>query len=173
MVCKTLNDIINMRKKLILTILLIAIANSLVIAQTNAVDLGIKGGLNLTFFKIEQANFGPETHAATGYYAGVFVDFEIDEFLSIQPEVLYIGLNDFKFLNAPIYAKYEVAENFYLLVGPSLNYFFDFFTNKFKIRGDISALYQLTPALDVHMKYTLGFEVIAPNGLFFGLGLKL
>ena len=138
----------------------------------NAPDFGIKGGLNLTFFQVNEANFGPNTETEVGYYGGVFLDFEIDEAFAIQPEVLYIGLGDFEFINAPIYASYEVAENFKLLVGPSLNYFFDFFNNKFKVRGDISAAYNITEKLDAHVKYTLGFEEISPNGLFFGLGLK-
>ena len=141
-------------------------------AQTDS-GFGFKGGLNLTFFNVEQSNFGPNTKTATGYYAGVFADFEFDKSFSLQPELLYIGLSDFKFLNAPIYAKYEVADNFNLLVGPSLNYFFDFFTSKFKVRADISASYNITPSLDAHIKYTLGFEEIAPNGLFFGLGYML
>lgn len=153
--------------------LTLALVHSLTFAQVKKVDFGIKGGFHLTLFKVEQANFGPDARSETGYYAGAFMDFKIDEFLSIQPEVLYIGLNDFKFLNVPLYAKYEVAENLNLMVGPSLNYFFDFFTNKFKVRGDVSAAYQMTPALNAHIKYTLGFEVLAPNGLFFGLGLKL
>lgn len=141
-------------------------------AQSN-VDFGIKGGLNLTFFNVEVGDFGVHTETETGYYGGVFTDFYIDEFLSIQPEVLYIGLNDFKFINAPIYVKYQVAEKFDLMVGPSLNYFFDFFSNKFKIRADICAAYQITPSIDFHTKYTLGFVEIAPNGLFIGVGVRI
>ncbi|MFK7781091.1 outer membrane beta-barrel protein [Psychroserpens sp.] len=137
------------------------------------VDFGIKGGLNFTFFQVEESNFGSNTETETGFYGGVFVDFTIDESLSLQPELLYIGLNDFKFINAPIYAKYEVARNFDVMVGPSLNYFFDFFSNKFKVRADISAAYNITSAIDTHMKYTLGFEEIAPNGLFIGIGVRL
>ncbi|TXD83095.1 hypothetical protein ESY87_11450 [Subsaximicrobium wynnwilliamsii] len=162
-----------MKKRLILVIVTLTLTNLLAFSQVKKVDFGIKGGLNLTFFNVEQADFGPNARSETGYYAGAYVDFEIDEFLSIQPELLYVGLNDFRFLNAPIYAKYEVADKFNLMVGPSLNYFFDFFTDKFKVRGDLSAAYQITPALNAHIKYTLGFEVLAPNGLFFGLGLKL
>lgn len=141
-------------------------------AQNN-VDLGIKGGLNLTFFNVEVGGFGTYTETETGYYGGLFADFYVDEFLSIQPEVLYIGLNDFKFLNAPIYVKYQVAKNFDLMVGPSLNYFFDFFSNKFKIRADLCSAYNISPSIDVHVKYTLGFVEIAPNGLFIGAGLRL
>ena len=137
------------------------------------VSFGIKGGLNLTFFKVEAANFGTNTETDTGYYGGVFVDFNIDESFSIQPEVLYIGLNDFKFINAPIYINYEVASNFDLMVGPSLNYFFDFFSNKFKVRADICAAYNITPSIDFHTKYTIGFEEIATNGLFIGVGFRI
>ncbi|MGG5487006.1 hypothetical protein [Gaetbulibacter sp. PBL-D1] len=139
----------------------------------NEVNFGVKGGLNLTFFNVEEANFGANTETETGFYLGAFTEFEINETFSLQPEVLYIGLSDFKFINAPIYAKYEVANNFSLLAGPSLNYFFDFFSSKFKVRADISASYNITPSLDAHMKYTIGFEEIAPNGLFIGMGLVL
>jgi hypothetical protein len=139
----------------------------------NDVKFGIKGGLNLTFFKVVEGNFGTDPEVATGYYGGVFADFSIDDNFNIQPELLYIGLNDFKFLNAPIYLKYTVDGNFDILLGPSLNYFFDFFSNKLKIRADISAAYNITPALDVHLKYTIGFQEITPNGLFIGAGYRL
>ena len=140
-------------------------------AQSN-VEFGIKGGLNLTFFNVKEADFGAFTEVETSYYGGLFIDFGIDEDFSIQNELLYIGLNDFKFINLPIYVKYEMADDFYILVGPSLNYFFDFYSIKFKVRADLSTMYNFTPSLDVHLKYTLGFEEFAPNGLFLGLGYK-
>ena len=139
--------------------------------QTNS-NLGIKGGLNFTFFKVSESSFGFNQDAEVGYYGGLFVDFEIDEVLSIQPEVLYIGLKDFQFINAPIYVKYEMANNLDVMVGPSINYFFDFFTNKLKIRADLSTAYYITSDFDVHLKYTIGFQEITPNGLFMGLGYK-
>ncbi len=137
------------------------------------VDFGLKGGLNLTFFKVTEGNFGTNPETATGFYGGLFADFNVDNDFSIQPEILYIVLGDFNFINTPIYAKYQVGDNLYLLVGPSLNYFFDFFTNKFKIRGDIATSYNITSKIDLHIKYTLGFQEITPNGLFVGVGLKL
>lgn len=145
-------------------------------SQINAqskVEYGVKGGLNLTFFKVKQGSFGTKPETATGFYGGIFADFNAEEDFSIQPEILYIVLNDFNFINAPIYVKYNIGDNFNLLVGPSLNYFFDFFTNKFKVRADIATAYNITPNIDVHIKYTLGFQEITPNGLFIGMGLKL
>ncbi|GAA4975202.1 outer membrane beta-barrel protein [Algibacter aquimarinus] len=141
-------------------------------AQSNS-NIGIKGGVNFTFFNVDESNFGFNQDNATGFYGGVFLDIEVDKAFSIQPEVLYIGLNDFQFLNAPIYAKYEVANNLDILVGPSINYFFDFFSNKIKIRVDLSTAYNITRALDAHIKYTIGFQEITPNGLFLGLGYRL
>lgn len=160
-----------MRYKII-TLLFIVIFST-VNAQDNEERFGIKGGLNITFFNVDDNGLGTFATSETGFYGGVFVEFPIDDFLAIQPEALYISVGDFNFLNVPIYAKYEVANNLYLLAGPSANYFFDFFTNKFKVGADISSSYNITTDLDVHVKFALGLQELAPNGLFIGLGLKL
>ncbi|WP_345276513.1 hypothetical protein [Litoribaculum gwangyangense] len=136
-------------------------------------DFGVKGGFNFTFFKVQESTFGFNQDTETGFYGGLFMDFDVDNTLSFQPEILYIGLNDFRFLNAPIYMKYEIVNNLDVMVGPSINYFFDFFLNKLKIRADLSTAYNMTSKFDIHLKYTLGFQEITPNGLFLGLGLKL
>jgi hypothetical protein len=162
-----------MKMKRITFLLVLCLIGSITSNAQSNLHIGIKGGLNLTFFKVDEANFGFSQDTAVGYYGGLFFDFEIDDTFSIQPEVLYIGLNDFQFLNVPIYFKYEMANNLDILVGPSINYFFDFFTNKIKIRADLSTAYNITSKLDVHLKYTLGFQEITPNGLFIGIGYKL
>ncbi|MBA3985608.1 MAG: hypothetical protein H0X63_03315 [Flavobacteriales bacterium] len=154
-------------------LLFILISYTSVSGQERSVDFGIKGGVNLTFFKVIEAGFGVNPEAEVGYYGGIFMDILIDEEFSIQPEILYIGINDFTFLNAPIYAKYQVAQNLYILTGPSVNYFFDLFANKVKIGADIGSSYNITQALDIHLKFALGFQEISPNGLFLGLGVKL
>lgn len=135
--------------------------------------IGIKGGVNYTFFKINQGDFGNFSKAETGYYGGLFADFGIEEQYSFQAELLYIGLNDFKFLNAPLYFKYTVFNDFHILVGPSINYFFDFFNAKLKVRADLSLDYDFASKLNVHMKYVIGFKEISPNGLFLGIGYRL
>ena len=139
----------------------------------NSPNFGLKGGLNLTFFMYDEEQFGISQDVVAGYYGGVFLDFNIDDKFHIQPEVLYIGLGDFDFLNAPIYLKYDINSDWQIMVGPSLNYFFDFFSNKFKVRADLGLAYDILPRLDIHMKYTLGFEEITPNGLFIGVGYTL
>ena len=153
--------------------ILLSIFSFIVSAQTVDTKLGVKGGLNKTFFTVDQQNLGIFSTSETGFYGGVFIEFPIDGFLSIQPEALYISVGDFNFLNVPIYAKYEVANKLHLMAGPSVNYFFDFYTNKLKIGADISSSYDITQTLDVHIKFALGIDELAPNGLFFGLGLKI
>lgn len=142
-------------------------------AQNDKLNLGIKGGLNKTFFNVDQQGLGYYSTSETGYYGGLWMEFPINAFLALQPEVSYIAVGDFNFLNVPLYAKYEVVHKLYLMAGPSVNYFFDFFTNKLRIGAEISSSYDLTHFLDAHVKFALGFDEVAPNGLFFGLGLKL
>ncbi len=136
-------------------------------------DVGVRGGANLTFFNENQEQFGQNANAEVGYFFGFFVDVTISDYFHIQPEALYTGVGEFKFINVPIYAKYYVANSVSLAVGPSLNYFFDFFINKFKVRGDISAAYHFSESVETNLKYTLGFEELSPNVLFLGVGIKL
>ena len=103
---------------------------------------GIKGGLNKTFFTVNQQFLGSYSTSETGFYGGLFLEFPIDSALSIQPETLYISVGDFNFLNVPIYAKYEVARRLYLMAGPSVNYFFDFFNNSLFPNGAINKKYK-------------------------------
>ena len=158
-----------MRYLVFASLLFLSISNSIV-AQT---EFGVKGGINITFFNEDQAQFGENPEAEIGYFGGVFLDFKISENFHIQPELLYKGVGEFQFINAPIYAEYYVSKNISLLVGPSLNYFFDFFINKFKVRADISTAYHFTENVEINLKYTLGFEELSPNVLFLGLGFSL
>ena len=157
-------------KQSCVAVLILLFSLSALSAQT---EYGVKGGLNFTFSQFEEGNFGKDTNVQIGYYFGGFANFEIENDFYLQPEILYIGLGDFKFLNAPIYLKYNVKNNFNILVGPSINYFFDFFNAKLKIRADLALTYNVSSKLELQMKYTIGFEEITPNGVFLGLGYKL
>ncbi|MEF3079688.1 outer membrane beta-barrel protein [Winogradskyella poriferorum] len=156
-------------KKVALTLLASCFC-TILSAQT---EFGVKGGLNFTFFKVTEGDFGTNPDTEIGYYGGVTVDFPIDSGFHIQPELLYKGIGDFRFLNAPIYLKYDIYDSVHILVGPSLNYFFDFFSNKFKVRADLSLDYDFSSDLSMHMKYTIGLEELSPNVLFLGLGYRL
>ena len=136
-------------------------------------EFGVKGGLNFTFFKVTEGDFGTNPDTEVGYYGGVFADFKMENGFHIQPELLYKGVGELEFINAPIYLKYDIKNNFHILIGPSLNYFFDIFNNRFKVRADLSLDYDVSSDLSIHMKYTLGFEELSPNIIFLGLGYRL
>ena len=51
-------------------------------AQTTT-NFGIKGGLNITFFNVDEMDFGENPDSETGYYGGLFLDIEVDDFMSI------------------------------------------------------------------------------------------
>jgi hypothetical protein len=155
--------------KTLITLLVLSISIG-VSAQT---EFGVKGGLNFTFFKVIEGDFGDNPNTEIGYYGGVFVDFKIENGFHFQPELLYKGVGEFEFLNAPMYLKYDINNNFHILIGPSLNYFFDVFNRNFKVRADLSLDYNITSDLSIHSKYTLGFEELSPNLLFLGLGYRL
>lgn len=153
---------------------LITLAWLLSLAESNAqAEFGLKGGLNITFFKVSEANFGTNPDTEVGFYGGFFADFDIKNDFHLQPELLFIGVRDFKFLNAPIYVVYDINEDFHVLVGPSLNYFFDFFANRFKVRADLGLGYDFSSRLGLHMKYTIGFEELSPNIVFLGINYKI
>lgn len=158
-----------MKRYIMLLVLLISV---LEYAQSQT-NFGIKGGTSLTFFNEDNGAFGENPKTEVGYFGGVFIDVVVAEGFHIQPELVYKGIGDFEFLNAPIYLKYDVENNFHILAGPSMNYFFNFFNNKFKIRADVSLAYDITDDLDINLKYTIGFEEISPNILFIGLGYRL
>lgn len=157
-------------KRLICVSILFVVFSLSSFSQTN---FGIKAGTSLTFFNEDNGVFGEDPELEVGYFGGVFLDVVIDKGFHFQPELLYKGLGDFEFLNMPLYLKYDVDNNFHILAGPSLNYFFNFFVNKFKVRGDFSLAYDITDDLDISLKYTIGFEEISPNVLFIGLGYRL
>jgi hypothetical protein len=157
-------------KNIIVSIFALLLISLTANAQT---EFGVKGGLNFTFFKVTEGDFGTNPNTEVGYYGGVFVDFKIDNGFHFQPELLYKGVGEFEFLNAPMYLKYDINNDFHVLIGPSLNYFFDVVNANFKVRADLSLDYNLSYELSLHMKYTIGFEELSPNIIFLGLGYKL
>jgi len=58
-----------------ITLLLIVILSSFyTISAQTATIIGVKGGLNLTFVNVSEANFGENTETEVGFYGGVYFD---------------------------------------------------------------------------------------------------
>ena len=87
-----------------------------------------KFGVTSGFYNlgIKASNSGISASAdGSGFYAGVFGDFELSESFNLQPEIHYaMAFNngsDSKQIVLPIMLKYYVAEDFNLQAGPQLD----------------------------------------------------
>ncbi|HYW95417.1 MAG TPA: porin family protein [Bacteroidales bacterium] len=101
---------------------------------------GIKGGLNLSWLTIDQAN---DNNIIPGFNAGVWGHLMMNEKFGIQPEVLYSGKGmkavynkDFlgfdvadgttklnlNYIDIPVYLTYNLAEDFNFHIGPYVGF---------------------------------------------------
>lgn len=140
---------------------------------TNAQEtkFGAKAGVDLATVKVKF--LGTTASASeTGFFLGGFANIGLSEKFSVQPELLYVAITDFNFVSVPVLAKYNVAEKFGIIAGPSLNYFLDAEEDEFKVNVDFGAIYDITEEIDVNAKYSLGMGDVSVSGIFIGAGYK-
>lgn len=142
------------------------------VTQAQEMKFGVKAGIDLASTKVDLGPLGEVTGSETGYYLGGFATIGISEKFAVQPELMYVLIKDFNFLSVPILAKYELADSFHVLAGPSLNYFTELEEEKFKINVDFGASYDISEEFDVNAKYSLGTGDVAISGIFIGAGYK-
>lgn len=155
-------------KKLLFTAFLFA---GTFFSQAQETKFGVKAGVDFATVKVEFMGTSASS-SETGFFLGGFVNLGISEKFSVQPELLYVAISDSNFFSVPILAKYNVAEKFGLLAGPSLNYFSDMEEDKLKFNVDFGATYDITEEIDVNAKYSFGFGDVAVSGIFVGAGYK-
>ena len=139
--------------------------------QAQETKFGIKAGVDLATVKIEVLG-QTVSNSETGFFVGGFVDLALTDKFSVQPELLYVAIKDSNFFSVPILAKYKVADKLALMAGPSLNYFSDAEEDKLKVNVDFGASYDITEAIDINAKYSLGMGDIQVSGIFIGAGYK-
>ena len=140
---------------------------------TNAQEtkFGAKAGVDLATAKVKI--LGTTASASeTGFFLGGFANIGLSEKFSVQPELLYVAITDLNFISVPVLAKYNVAEKFGIIAGPSLNYFLDAEEDEFKVNVDFGAIYDITEEIDVNAKYSLGMGDVSVSGIFIGAGYK-
>lgn len=140
-----------------------------------SVRFGVKGGLDLATAKVKfDTGFGTyeATESETGFFIGGFAEIGITDKFALQPELYYVGINDFDMISLPVLAKFEFVPNFHALVGPSFNFLLDADDDEFKVNFDFGASYDITEDFDVSAKYSLGFGDVSLSGLFIGAGYK-
>ncbi|TDP60727.1 outer membrane beta-barrel protein [Flavobacterium dankookense] len=140
---------------------------------TNAQEtkFGAKAGVDLATAKVKILGT-TATASETGFFLGGFANIGLSEKFSVQPELLYVAITDLNFISVPVLAKYNVAEKFGIIAGPSLNYFLDAEEDEFKVNVDFGAIYDITEEIDVNAKYSLGMGDVSVSGIFIGAGYK-
>ncbi|AWX45640.1 hypothetical protein HME9304_02667 [Flagellimonas maritima] len=83
------------------------------------VDFGLTGGFANIAERIKEGNT-TISNSESGIYVGAFADFEVNSGFSIQPELLYVTVEEFQSLVVPISAKFYMTDIFNIQVGPQL-----------------------------------------------------
>ena len=157
-------------KKLLVTVCVLA---GTLYGTAQETKFGVRAGVD--FASVEQtvtvAGFSVTAKGSeTGFFVGGVASIGVTESFAVQPEVLYVAIKDFSFLNVPVLGKYTVAEKINLLAGPSFNYLLDAEEDKFKVNVDFGAGYDITENIDVTARYSLGFGDSKISGIFVGVG---
>ena len=151
-------------------------------------EFGIKGGLN---FSNLAGDASSEFEWVTSFHIGGLVEFQVNDFLSIQPEAQY-SLQGFGFtndenvsigyVNIPVLAKFYLGgKNFSLEAGPqfgikvSSKYDFDGGSadieeglNNFDFSGVLSASYEFDNNLFFSARYIAGYTNVIEKEAFAG-----
>ncbi|WP_162127365.1 porin family protein [Flavobacterium phycosphaerae] len=168
-------------KKIILT-MVAALAVTFAFAQkkggSDDMRFGVRGGLDMISVKIA----GGGSESLTGFYLGGFAEFAIADQFVLQPGISYHSasktVNGFdikaNFLSVPVLVKYQVAEQFNLLAGPSLYYNTDSEAqDKTTFNLDLGASYDITENFLVEARYSIGLTGDSKvNHFLVGVGYK-
>lgn len=156
---------------LILTILFISLCT---IAKAQSTGFGVKGGLNIASLN---GDVNDNVKSRATFHAGVFVEIEISDLFSIQPELLYSsqgykfgdvkGINSY--LNIPIMAKVYPIEGLNIEIGPQLGYLLSAKEKDTNNSQDAKEGYK---SLDFGLTFGAGFK-LADYNLIFGLRYNL
>ena len=100
---------------------------SLVSGNAQSTQFGIKAGVNFSQLSADVSGLGSgNSDSRTGFFVGGVADIEVSEKFHVQPELLFSseGGDDipFNYINAPVIAKYYVAEGFNIQAGPQFGY---------------------------------------------------
>lgn len=166
-------------KKLFLCAALAVFAFTSVDAQS----FGAKAGIDLASVKGEYGDVSA-TESETGFYVGVFGQFDINEQFAFQPEVMYVSVEDLDQIHIPLMANYSVSEEFSVLAGPSLGIILDTEegVNSLNYGLEFGAAYDITEEFLIEARYNIGLANLvedAPDGysiklsgFFIGVGYR-
>lgn len=107
---------------------------------SQGLSLGVRGGVNVANFSINlPSNLWPpdnQKQARTSFNLGVYGQYSLNEKMALQAELFYSGEGvrftdpgtelpgafDLSFLSVPLFFKYTLIKNFYVMAGPQFSY---------------------------------------------------
>ncbi|NQY05968.1 MAG: PorT family protein [Flavobacteriaceae bacterium] len=95
---------------------------SISILQAQDVQFGVTAGYIQGFYTLELNGQDLSPDGSGGFQVGGLVDIGISDAFHLQPEVLYININDGSGLLVPLMAKYYFGENFNIQGGPMFDF---------------------------------------------------
>ena len=144
--------------------------SSLATAQMENITFGAKAGLNIASVT---GDIGENSDSRISFHLGAVARYDIDDKLSIQPELLYssqgasgeIENTDFTikldYINLPVLATYEVYDNLRVLAGPEIGINISAKSETGDFEGDIEDVNTLALGLALGAQYQL------EQGIFF------
>ncbi|MFV9550763.1 porin family protein [Algibacter sp. PT7-4] len=149
-----------MKKKSILAILFVTVVMSLHAQDTK---FGVTAGYNSLIASVKFDGISASDNVS-GFYVGVFADIKTSEKIHIQPEVQYVNSRQDgesgNSLVIPLMGKFNVSEQFSLLLGPQLDFILEESDGIKKTGIGLSAgmSYDITDKIFASTRYSLGLN---------------
>ncbi len=153
------------------------------VANAQETKFGVMAGVDFASSKAKFAGFSA-TSSETGFFVGGFADIAISDKFHVQPELLYVSIEDLDQISIPILAKFNVAKSFNVLAGPSLAFIMDTADGikSLNYGFDLGASYDINEQFMIEARYDLGLANLLEggdsdnslklNGVFVGVGYK-
>lgn len=131
-------------------------------SASSDVSYGVKAGYN-SFIARASADGNSASVDESGFYFGIFADFEISEKFNIQPELQYVIItgdgDNGNVLALPIMGKYKASDKFSLLAGPQFDYILDDDVEGIKRLGiglGLGLAFDVSENFILDLRYSLG-----------------
>lgn len=133
----------------------------------NAQNFGVRAGVD---FATATAKFDglSVSENETGFYIGLFTNFNVSEKFDIRPEVNYVNIKDLDQIQVPVLAEIGLSDKFSLLAGPNFGFILDKEegVKSFNLGVDLGLSYTISEKFLVEARYDLGLSDLVEDNEF-------
>lgn len=147
--------------------IILSIAAVLAFGFVNAQEakFGLKGGVD--FASMHGKDGGNSySESETGFYVGGFVDIAVSDKFHVQPELLYVSVNDLDQIQIPVLAKFPLVEDLSLLAGPDFGFLLNGGEGSKTLNFglDLGLTFDFNENLSLDGKYNFGLSNLVEGG---------